>query len=194
MIELSQIPNTSKLKELRGQINTMVDEINGNQMVIGQVLSPAARIYNADGTGIDTITGTQWLRNQLFAVCMPGSNGVYVAQLFGTLVSYTAATEPVARVTIIITKVKLPNREAEVNTFVTPESLGLTGEYTGTIGNTGLQFGVFGTGAAKNISAVTDTTLDNSSTATLLNIQRIRASHESSLYLDLEHRDFNTQG
>lgn len=189
MIELSQIPNTSKLKELRGQINTMVDEINGNQMVIGQVFNPTAKIMNGGNDIIDTITPSQWLINQLFAVCMPESNGVYVAQLFGTLVSYTAATEPIYQVSISIPAVKLPSREAEVSTFVTPEHLGFKGRYTGLITNTGLQFGVFGTGTASGITAVTDTALDNSSTAMLLNEQQIRP-RSTELLLTLSHRNY----
>lgn len=194
MIELSQIPISSKLKELRGQINTMVNEINTDQMVIGQVLAPSAKIYNANNAIVDTVSASQWLTNQLFAVCMPESNGLYVAQLFGTLLAYTAATEPVASVTITIPVVKLPSRKAEVGTFVTPEHLGFKGEYTGMTRNTGLQFGIFGTGTAGNISAITDTTLDSRSTATLLNMQQLRPRTTGPLALDLTHQNYITQG
>ena len=194
MIELSQIQNTSKLKELRGQINTMANEINSNQMVIGQVLNPTAIIRNGGNDVIDTITPSQWLRNQLFAVCMPESNGVYVAQLFGTLLSYTAATEPIAQVGISIPAVKLPSREAEVSTFFTPEQLGFTGEYPGLTSNTGLQFGVFGTGTTSDISAVTDTVLDSGSTATLLNNQQMRPRSTGDLLLVLSHQNYKYRG
>lgn len=194
MIELSQIPVSSKLKDLRGQINTMVNEINTDQMVIGQVLKPSAVVYGAGSTSLDTVIDSQWLKNQLFAVCMPESNGVYVAQLFGTLLAYTAANETITRVSINIPAVKLPSREAEVGTFVTPEHLGFKGEYTGMTRNTGLQFGVFGTGTASNISAVTDTMLDSRSTATLLNEQVIRHRATGTLILDLNHQDYITRG
>ena len=181
--------DTVEVAEQASAINTMVDEINGNQMVIGQVFNPTAKIMNGGNDVIDTITPSQWLINQLFAVCMPNSNGVYVAQLFGTLLSHTAATEPIYQVSISIPAVKLPSREAEVSTFVTPENLGFKGQYTGLTSNTGLRFGVFGTGTASDISAVTDTTLDNSSNAMLLNTQQMRPRYRE-LLLVLSHSNY----
>lgn len=144
MIELSQIQNTSKLKELRGQINTMVDEINGNQMVIGQVLNPSAKFYDGMHNLMGTVTASQWLMNQMYAVCMPESNGLYVAQVFGAMLATPTLTkdnQPIAFVEIDIPSVKLPNRETAVSTFVTPEHLGFTPADEHLSSNTGLLFG-----------------------------------------------------
>lgn len=172
MIELSQIQNTSKLKELRGQINTMVDEINGNQMVIGQVLNPTALIYS-NGSIVGSVTDV-WTINQLFAVCMPTSNGVYVAQMFGCLLTsgVSVTNNSVDAVTIRIPAVKLPNRTAEVSSFVKPSSLGFSAFNLQMISNTGLQFGAFVTGPSGSTAVVTDTSL-SSKTSILFNQQHL---------------------
>lgn len=143
MINISQIPNTSKLKELRGQINTMVDEINGNQMVVGQVLNPTVKMrYTDDGS---TTVNVSLEINQLFALCMLKSNSVYLAQVFGLIVG-TATTDRTDfnDVSITIPAVKLPNRTDEVSSFVTPDSLGFTEFDSETHGicNTGVQVGL----------------------------------------------------
>ena len=185
---------TGTTYNVANEITTLRNSVSQNsvsQMIIGQVFNPTAIIRNGANDIIDTITPSQWRTNQLFAVCIPESNGVYVAQLFGTLLSYTAATEPIYQVAISIPAVKLPSREAEVSTFVKPENLGFKGQYTGVTSNTGLQFGVFGTGTDRDISAVTDTVLDSSSTATLLNNQQLQTRSTSKLLLILSHTNYH---
>lgn len=171
MIELSQIQNTSKLKELRGQINTMVNEINENQMVVGQVLHPTAHFYS-NGSIVGTVTDS-WIMNQLFAVCMPTSNGVYVAQMFGCLLAYgdSVTNNAVNGVKISIPAVKLPNRTAEVSSFVKPSSLGFSPFNLQQISNTGLRFGATVTGPSGSTTVITDKSLSRNSTAILLNQQ-----------------------
>lgn len=173
MIELSQIPSSSKLKELRGQINTMANEINADQMIIGQVLNPRAVIYS-NGSIVGSVTDF-WVINQLFAVCMPTSNGVYVAQMFGCLLTYgvSVTNNSVDAVTIGIPAVKLPNRTAEVSSFVKPSSLGFSAANLQTISNTGLQFGAAVTGPSGSTAVVTDTSLSSSKTSILLNQQHL---------------------
>ena len=172
MIELSQIQNTSKLKELRGQINTMADEINGNQMVVGQVLNP--RVIISYRTGNNREVDVSLKLNQLFALCMPKSNSVYIAQVFGTI--YGRATtdnnpDEVYIVKIIIPAVKLPNRTAEVSSFVTPGSLGFTGaDINGysdgyTVWNTGVQVKLtVSNSTGSTTSIITNTRSSSSST------------------------------
>lgn len=193
MIELSQIPNTSKLKELRGQINTMANEINGNQMVIGQVLRPKATIYS-NTTTVDTVE--MWYTNRLFAICMPGPDGVYVAQVFGKLLSYSrVSSNDITDITIDIPAVKLPNRTTEETLFVNPSSQGFSPDddfYD--VWNTGLQFGLYIIGSNSSIALVTDTALDNKPTTIVLNSQRLHVnSADNSLHLYLSHTDYAPQ-
>lgn len=171
MIELPQIQNTSKLKELRGQINTMVNEINSDQMVVGQVLHPTAQLYSS--SGIVGSVSDSWIMNQLFAVCMPTSNGVYVAQMFGCLLAYgdSVTNNAVNGVKISIPAVKLPNRTEEVSSFVKPSSLGFSPFNLQQISNTGLQFGATVTGPSGSTAVVTDKSLSRSSNVILLNQQ-----------------------
>lgn len=186
MIELSQIQNTSKLKELRGQINTMVNEINSDQMVVGQVLHPTAQLYY-NGSIVGSISDS-WIINQLFAVCMPTSNGVYVAQMFGCLLAYgdSVTNNTVNGVKISIPAVKLPNRTAEVSSFVKPSSLGFSPFNLQQISNTGLKFGATVTGPSGSTTVVTDKSL-SSSTATLLNQQcLVYGTTGTNLHLQLD--------
>lgn len=69
MIELSQIPSSSKLKELRGQINTMANEINADQMIIGQVLNPTAVLYS-NGNIVGSVTDSWLIKQLLQYVCL----------------------------------------------------------------------------------------------------------------------------
>lgn len=189
MIELSQIQSTSKLKELRGQINTMANEINGNQMVIGQVLHPTATIYSVGGLDVASITADKWVVNQLFAVCMPESNGVYIARVFGCLfATITSTGDAIESVDIDIPSVKLPNRENEVSTFISPFHLGFTPDNSNglpAIRNTGLQFGVILRDSTESSIAVTDQELTSRTDATLLNYQGLVVSPTNHLKLAL---------
>lgn len=188
MIELSQIQNTSKLKDLRGQINTMANEINGNQMVIGQVLRPTATIYS-DGFDVASITADKWVVNQLFAVCMPESNGVYIARVFGYMFATVPSTgKAIESVDIDIPSVKLPNRENEVSTFISPLHLGFTTDSSNglhAIRNTGLQFCVIVRESTESNIAVTDKELTSRTDAILLNCQELVVNSTNHLKLAL---------
>lgn len=188
MIELSQIPNTSKLKELRGQINTMADEINGNQMVVGQVVNPTAIIDFYRGS-IKTVDVSMEI-NQLFALCMLKSNSVYVAQVFGSI--YGRATADVttddadfAKVSINIPSVKLPNRTAKVSSFVTPGSLGFTelDIEDHSILNTGAHVTLEVSISAGSILIVTNPTLNTSPTDKVLTAQQLMVKPEGLVLL-----------
>lgn len=193
MIELSQIQNTSKLKELRGQINTMVDEINSNQMIVGQVLRPKATIYR-NTTTVGTVD--MWYTNRLFAICMPGPDGVYVAQLFGRLLSYAqVSSNDITDINIDIPAVKLPNRTTEEKLFVNSLSQGfIPDDDSYNVFNTGLQFALYTTDSNGSIALVTDTALDNKPTTIVLNRQEMVVNmQDHSLHLHLSHIDYSPE-
>ena len=129
MIQLEQIPLSDKLGNLRKRINTMVNEINTNQMVVGQVMNPSITFLN-EGKQVGAIAASNLSGTELYALCMPESNGVYISQVFGVLrSSYSTpgvCTETPASIAVDIPAVKLPNRDAVVSTFVTPEDLSFT--------------------------------------------------------------------
>lgn len=186
MIELSQIPATSKLKELRSQINTMANEINTGQMVIGQVLHPTAQLYS-DNVPVVNVTAASWQVNQLFAVCLPESNGVYVAQVFGCLDAFVESSATFDKVVIDIAGVKLPNSEDEVSAFATPEHLGFTPYAERTICNTGLQFSIVVADGNHTTVGVTDAALSSNSANLLLNRQELIVRPLKSSQLILRH-------
>lgn len=191
MIELSQIQNTSKLKELRGQINTMVDEINGNQMIIGQVLRPTASI-NFKGSNTQPVTVTEWFMDSVFAACMPNQYGVYVANVFGGMATKITAdinADDIDDVSIKIPAVKLPNRTEEVSMFVDSVEIGF--DLPTTI-NTGLQLTIFAKGSTSSISVTTGPLPIHSSTNILLNRQSLVGMYNEGLNLRLWHEDFST--
>lgn len=127
MIELSQIPASSKLKELRSQINTMANEINTDQMVLGRILNPSLEYYGINSQPVGAVTASD-LKSELFALCMPESNGLFIAYIFGRL--YTLDTPTLTGKPITceaeIPAIKIPNRDSAISTFVTMEHLGLS--------------------------------------------------------------------
>lgn len=188
MIKLSQIPATSQLKELRGKINTMANEINDNQLVIGQIADPMATIVFWDNT--PSLDVRQFDLNSLFAVCMPTPDGVYVAQVFGGLVAKFTGdinANAIKGVYINIPAVLLPSRGNEVPDLLTPDSQGFIVTHNETV-NTGLQVTIFAKGSTNSTSITTDASLYvNNSTPVVLNRQMLRTSDTSSTVVYLYH-------
>lgn len=186
MVEIPQIPATSKLKELRGQINAMVNDINYGQMFIGQVVEPAAHIFH-NGEEVGSVAS--WFRNQLFAVCLPTANGVYVAQVFGYLLAVPnvpVGTNDITSVAIDIPSVRKPDTRDIVNTFESSQSVGFETSDPDITINTGLQLGLHTEDSNGTIAVITDTALNSSSTAILLNYQELVVDHgnnDLALYL-----------
>ena len=205
MIKLNNIKSTDTLGQLRGQINTMVDEINtmvdkintmadeinSNQMVVGQVLNPRVIIsyYHGDNLEVDASLEV----NQLFALCMLKSNSVYIAQVFGTILGNVTTdnnSTDFAAVAIVIPSVKLPNRTAEVSSFLTPSSLGFTEVDSDAhdVWNAGVQFGLTVLNSNGSTSVITtNPTLDNSSTDIILNSQNLMVTEDAGAVLALGH-------
>lgn len=129
MIELTNIKLTDTVKQLRGQINAMQNEIMSDQMVVGKAMGVSVNLYSNfdNSTLVGAITASN-VRGDLWLLCMPESNGVYVAGAFGTLYNDkdVTVTDSVSSIEIDVASVKLPNRDAAVNTFVTPEHMGFT--------------------------------------------------------------------
>lgn len=130
MIELTQIKTSDQIKALRGQLNTAFGEIVSDQMIIGNVVNPSIAIYDEDyETQIGAVTASS-ISGLILAVCMPESNGVFIADLFGhiefpTPTLTTSATAAILK--IDIPSVHLPSRTSNVSTFVTPQHLGYGG-------------------------------------------------------------------
>lgn len=129
MIELTNIKTTDTLKQLRGQINTMQNEIMSDQMVVGKAMGVSVNLYSDFGnsTLVGAITASN-VCGDLWLLCLPESNGVYVAGAFGTLYDEepVTVTDMPSSFEIDVASVKLPNRDAAVSTFVTPEHMGFT--------------------------------------------------------------------
>ena len=127
MIELSQIPVSSKLKDLRGQINTMVNEINTNQMVLGRILNPSLNYYDINAQLVGAVTASNII-SELFALCMPESNGLFIGYIFGRLLTIKTPelTDRPVTCEADIPAIKIPNRDSAISTFVTMEHMGLS--------------------------------------------------------------------
>lgn len=127
MIELSQIPASSELKELRGQINAMADEINTGQMVLGRILNPSLEYRDTNDEPVGSVKASD-LHSELFALCMPEPDGLFIAYIFGGL--YTLATPELTGLPdtceVAIPAIKIPNRDSAVSTFVTMQHAGLS--------------------------------------------------------------------
>lgn len=194
MIEISQIPATSKLKELRGQINAMVNNINYGQMFIGQVLNPKAHIFH-NGEEVGSVAS--WFQNQLFAICLPAANGVYVAQVFGCLLSVPnvfVGTNDITSVVIDIPAVRTPDKRDVVNSFVISQSVGFETSDPNVTINTGLQLGLHTEDSDGTIAVITDTALNSSSTAILLNYQNLVVdSGNDTLTVELSRVNYGPQ-
>lgn len=133
MIELTQVKNTDKLGTLQDILNTAFSGINTDQPFIGKVVNPSINMYtyNRD-TGafvLDQAITASAITGNLYAVCFPESNGVFVAKVFGHL-SFDFESLMLARLVVDVPSVKLATRDANVGTFVSPSHLGLSDNTT----------------------------------------------------------------
>lgn len=133
MIELTQVKNTDKLGQLQGILNTAFSEIKTDQPFIGKVVNPSINMYTQnpdDGSYVlnQAITASAIMGN-LYALCFPESNGVFVANVFGHL-RFNFIGLMLARLVVDVPSVKLATRDANVGTFVSPSHLGLSDNTT----------------------------------------------------------------
>lgn len=126
MIKLTNIKATDPMWTLRGQINTMQNEIMTDQPFIGRAFNATAKIYGG-GTLIDTITADAMnALNFIYALCFPENNGVFVSKVWGLVnLPMTNTGHKYGRITIDIPAIKLATRDSTIGTFVPPDHLNL---------------------------------------------------------------------
>lgn len=138
MIELTNIKTTDTFGQLRGQINTMQNEIMADQPFVGTLVNPSINYYMLDSGNV-TLAGTNTastVKSYLTALCFPESNGVFVAGVWG-MIQITAEPQFVGpandytHVVIDVPAIKLATLDTSLSTFVSCEHLGLPS--TGTI-------------------------------------------------------------
>lgn len=132
MIKLTNIKPTDKLKLLRGQINTMQNEIMADQTFVGALVNPSIKYYSFDGdnyTLIATNTAIE-VQSSLTALCFPESNGVFVAGVWGMIKAeaephYVGSDRDYMLVSISVPAIKLATMSTNISTFVSCNHLGL---------------------------------------------------------------------
>lgn len=125
MIELTNIKTTDTVKQLRGQINTMQNEIMANQPFVGYVMNPSIEFFNGTSL-VGSVTASAIATQRLLALCFPESNGVFVASLFGGIRFIYTADFSFDSIVIDIPGIKLATRDAVIGTFVSPMHLGMS--------------------------------------------------------------------
>lgn len=134
MIELTNIKPTDRIKQLRGQINTMQNEIMADQPFVGALVNPSINYYSFDGdnyTLVATNTAIE-VQSSLTALCFPESNGVFVAGVWGMIKvaaepHYVGSDRDYLLVAISVPAIKLATMTDNISTFVSCEHLGLPG-------------------------------------------------------------------
>lgn len=132
MIKLTNIKPTDRVKQLRGQINTMQNEIMANQPFVGSLVNPAINYYSFDGdnyTLVATNTAIE-VESSLTALCFPEGNGVFVAGVWGMIKAnaephYVGSDRDYMLVAISVPAIKLATMSTNASTFVSCNNLGL---------------------------------------------------------------------
>lgn len=123
MIELTNIKTTDKIRQLRGQINDMQNEIMADQPFVGLCQNISINFYHLDNL-VESVTASSLETEKLYALCFPESNGVFVANVWGSINVDPSPLNPWTKAIIDIPAVKLPTRDAVVATFVPPSHFG----------------------------------------------------------------------
>lgn len=136
MIELTNIKPTDRIKQLRGQINTMQNEIMADQPFVGSLVNPSINYYSYDGDAA-TLVATNTaitVESRLTALCFPESNGVFVAGVWGNIKAmaepnYVGSDRDYMIVSISVPAIKLATMSTNISTFVSCNHLGLLEDY-----------------------------------------------------------------
>lgn len=127
MIDLTNIKATDTVGQLRGQINTMQNEIMADQPTIGACSRPSVDLYNG-ATLVSSIPAPN-IANYLNAVILPSrkNNGCFVLGFTGAIQfrSPTNVAATVDKIAIHITKIKAANARDSYTIFLTPDYLEL---------------------------------------------------------------------
>lgn len=132
MIELTNIKTTDTVRQLRGQINTMQNEIMADQPFVGSLVNPSINYYSFDGdkyTLVATNTAIE-VESSLTALCFPEGNGVFVAGVWGMIKAmaephYVGSDRDYMLVSISVPAIKLATMTDNISTFVSCNHLGL---------------------------------------------------------------------
>lgn len=132
MIELTNIKTTDTIKQLRGQINTMQNEILANQPFVGTLVNPSINYYSFDGNNYTLVAtnASTTVESSLTALCFPESNGVFVAGVWGMIKAttepqYVGSDRDYMFVVISVPAIKLATMSNNISTFVSCDHLGL---------------------------------------------------------------------
>lgn len=132
MIELTNIKPTDRIKQLRGQINTMQNEIMADQPFVGTLVNPSINYYSFDGDNYTLVATNSAItvQSSLTALCFPESNGVFVAGVWGMIKAmtepqYVGSDRTYMLVSISVPAIKLATMSTNISTFVSCERLGL---------------------------------------------------------------------
>lgn len=132
MIELTNIKPTDRVKQLRGQINTMQNEIMANQPFVGALVNPSINYYSTDGENATLVAtnAASSVESSLIALCFPEGNGVFVAGVWGAIKAltepqYVGSDRGYVLVSISVHAIKLATMPDNISTFVSCEHLGL---------------------------------------------------------------------
>lgn len=123
MIELANIKATDTVGQLRGQINTMQNEIMADQPFIGVAVNPSINFFN-NGTLVSAITASMIANERIYALCFPESNGIFVAKFYGTIKFIPDDDAQTNTFTINVPSIKIPTRDSTIGTFVSPAHFG----------------------------------------------------------------------
>lgn len=137
MIKLTNIKPTDTIKQLRGQINAMQNEIMADQPFVGKAVNPTITFHKNDGTQTGSLKDSD-IVGTLLLLCLPESNGVlpesngvFIAQAFGFIHGNKTPTltdeNNTAWAAVNIPAVTLRTRDANISNFVSPQYLYLTG-------------------------------------------------------------------
>lgn len=132
MIKLTNIKTTDRVKQLRGQINAMQNDIMANQPFVGSLVKPSINYYSLDGDNY-TLAATNpaiEVQSSLTALCFPESNGVFVACVWGMInvmaePHYVGSDRDYMLVSISVPAIKLATMPNNISTFISCNHLGL---------------------------------------------------------------------
>lgn len=132
MIKLTNIKPTDRIKQLRGQINTMQNEIMADQPFVGALVNPSINYYSYDGDAATLVATNSAIEveSSLTALCFPESNGVFVASVWGMIKAfaephYVGSDRGYMLVSISVPAIKLATMSTNISTFVSCRHLGL---------------------------------------------------------------------
>ena len=172
MIELTNIKATDTIGQLRGQINTMQNEIMADQPFVGVPVNPSVKYYKASTPTVSD-SGTTWsnatligtneastVESRLVCLCLPSSKGVFIANVWGVVElpsdpTMTGSTTSYDFVMVNIPAITMATANGEIATFVSCDQLGIptaptsvTNYLTGVVSKPMMQLSTVGTDPA----------------------------------------------